>query len=169
MPIQLVSIIVALGLLVPGLTTVQMEPGEVIYTNNSIDGERSYQARTALGCDDGVPTYWRGARAISTIDIHELAHAWHCEQTGDLYQPAPIADFPRALGRVSIGELHPRPATYLEAWVLDPGVSWYCWSGVAWRPGMSIDDEGPLAEAEWFACSVQRAVEQALKPAGRPR
>jgi len=169
MHLRLVPLIVALGLLVPALTTVQMEPGAVIYTHNTTDGERTNAAQTALGCEDGVPTYWRGAGDVSATDIHELAHAWHCEQTGNLYERAPIDDFPRTFGRVTIEELHPRPASYLEAWAIDPGVSWYCWSGTAWRPGMSIDDEGPLAEAEWFACSVQRAVERALASAGRGR
>lgn len=157
------SFIAALTLLVPTLQTHYLDAGQTVYTHNSADGSKSRATYTALGCEEGVPHFWRPEHLHPATEAHELAHAWHCEQTGNLYDPAPVEAFPRVVGGVEVGAIPPRPATWREAVRLASGLNWYCWSGMLWQPGMRLDASGPLAEAEWFACMVDRAVARATR------
>lgn len=132
--------------LVVGTTTV-------ITLTAPIQVDNGQLAYAAVSCADGHPTYHRPADAPERVDAHELAHAWHCHEAGSLYAPPP--EFPYA----SIPE---RPDTYLEAWRLHGPVPWYCWSGLdsATHFDGDLNKQGPLAEAEWFACMMERSLPQ---------
>lgn len=145
---HLFALLDALLALIVALNVVQLAPGELVASNNTADGTLAAQgSRSAVSCEDGVATYWRAHNESLLTDIEELAHAWHCEN-GDLYAappPFPLFDIPE------------RPDTYVEAYRM--GVPFYYWSGAVFRPGMTIESEGPLAEAEWFSFWVRKHAE----------